>query len=72
MELVVPWKALLNVTEPFYLTDGWRRRPVSVGIDAASYLMQSWSALSEPGDGGSPVRAASLSNFAGLNLSSRS
>ena len=48
MELVVPWKALLKVIEPFYPTAGRGRRPYALESMLRVHLMQNWFALSDP------------------------
>jgi hypothetical protein len=54
MELVVPWRALLKVIEPFYPMAGWPQA-LPVGIDAARAPDAELVRAERPCDGGSPV-----------------
>jgi len=69
MELVVPWKALLKVIEPFYPVAGRGRRPYPLEAMLRVHLMQNWFALSDPAMEEALYEIASLRNFAGLKLS---
>lgn len=69
MELVVPWKALLKVIEPFYPVAGRGRRPYLLESMLRVHLMQNWFALSDPAMEEALYEIVSLRNFAGLNLS---
>jgi hypothetical protein len=69
MELVVPWKALLKVIEPFYPVAGRGRRPYPLDSMLRVHLMQNWFALSDPAMEEALYEIASLRNFAGLKLS---
>ncbi len=69
MELVVPWKALLKVIEPFYPTAGRGRRPYPLEAMLRVHLMQNWFALSDPAMEEALYEIASLRTFAGLQLS---
>lgn len=69
MELVVPWKALLKVIEPFYPVAGRGRRPYPLDAMLRVHLMQNWFALSDPAMEEALYEIASLRNFAGLKLS---
>ena len=68
MELVVPWKALLKVIEPFYPVAGRGRRPYPLQSMLRVHLMQNWFALSDPAMEEALYEIASLRNFAGLDL----
>ena len=68
MELVVPWKALLKVIEPFYPVAGRGRRPYPLESMLRVHLMQNWFALSDPAMEEALYEIASLRNFAGLSL----
>jgi transposase, IS5 family len=68
MELVVPWKALLKVIEPFYPVAGRGRRPYPLESMLRVHLMQNWFALSDPAMEEALYEIASLRNFAGLDL----
>ena len=69
MELVVPWKALLKVIEPFYPVAGRGRRPYPLESILRVHLMQNWFALSDPAMEEALYEIASLRHFAGLKLS---
>ena len=68
MELVVPWKALLNLIEPHYPTAGRGRRPYPLESMLRVHLMQNWFALSDPAMEEALYEIASLRTFARLNL----
>ena len=68
MELVVPWKALLKVIEPYYPVAGRGRRPYPLATMLRVHLMQNWFALSDPAMEEALYEIASLRNFAGLSL----
>jgi IS5 family transposase len=68
MELVVPWKALLKVIEPFYPVAGNGRRPYPLATMLRVHLMQNWFALSDPAMEEALYEIASLRIFAGLDL----
>lgn len=69
MELVVPWKALLTVIEPFYPVAGRGRRPYPLESMLRVHLMQNWFALSDPAMEEALYEIASLRSFAALKLS---
>ena len=69
MEVVVPWKALLKVIEPFYPTAGRGRKPYALESMLRVHLMQNWFALSDPAMEEALYEIASLRHFAGLKLS---
>lgn len=69
MELVVPWKVLLKVIEPFYPLAGRGRRPYPLEAMLRVHLMQNWFALSDPAMEEALYEIASLRTFAGLQLS---
>ncbi len=64
MELVVPWKALLKVIEPFYPVAGRGRRPYPLESMLRVHLMQNWFALSDPAMEEALYEIASLRRFA--------
>lgn len=68
MELVVPWKALLKLIEPFYPTAGRGRRPYPLESILRVHLMQNWFALSDPAMEEALYEIASLRTFAHLSL----
>ena len=68
MELVVPWKTLLKVIEPFYPVAGNGRRPYPLSTMLRVHLMQNWFALSDPAMEEALYEIGSLRMFAGLDL----
>ena len=48
MELVVPWKSLLDLIEPLYPVAGNGRRPYPLEKMLRVHLMQNWFGLSDP------------------------
>lgn len=69
MNLVVPWRALLKVVEPFYPVAGRGRRPYPLESMLRVHLMQNWFALSDPAMEEALYEITSLRSFAGLKLS---
>jgi transposase, IS5 family len=55
MELVVPWKALLKVIEPFYPVAGRGRRPYPLEAMLRGAPDAELVCAERPGDGGSTV-----------------
>ena len=68
MELVVPWKALLELIEPLYPVAGRGRRPYPLETMLRVHLMQNWFALSDPAMEEALYEIASLRAFAQLSL----
>ena len=68
MELVVPWKMLLNLIEPHYPMAGRGRRPYALESMLRVHLMQNWFALSDPAMEEALYEIASLRSFAHLSL----
>jgi IS5 family transposase len=68
MELVVPWKALLKLIEPFYPVAGRGRRPYPLESILRVHLMQNWFALSDPAMEEALYEIASLRSFSRLSL----
>ena len=69
MEVVVPWKALLKVIEPFYPVAGRGRRPYPLESMLRVHLMQNWFTLSDPAMEEALYETASMRSFAALKLS---
>lgn len=69
MELVVPWKALIKVIEPFYPVAGRGRRPYPLETMLRVHLMQNWFTLSDPAMEEALYETASMRRFAALKLS---
>src|SRR5438270_11794904 len=72
MELVVPWKALLQLIEPHYPVAGRGRRPYPLRSMLRVHLMQNWFALSDPAMEEALYEIASLRTFARLSLAEAS
>ena len=68
MEMVVPWKALHKLIEPFYPVAGRGRRPYPLESILRVHLMQNWFALSDPAMEEALYEIASLRSFARLSL----
>jgi IS5 family transposase len=64
MELVVPWKVLLEIIEPHYPVAGRGRRPYALESMLRVHLMQNWFALSDPAMEEALYEIASLRSFA--------
>jgi len=69
MELVVPWRALLKLIEPFYPVAGQGRRPYPLEAMLRVHLMQNWFAMSDPAMEEALYDSASMRHFAGFKLS---
>ena len=68
MEVVVPWKVLLQIIEPYYPKAGRGRRPYALESMLRVHLMQNWFALSDPAMEEALYEIASLRSFAHLSL----
>src|SRR5690606_10947358 len=69
MDQVMPWEALLAVTEPYYPKAGRRgRQPMPLATMLRIYFMQQWYALSDPGMEDALYEIESMRRFAGLEL----
>ena len=68
MELVVPWKPLLQVIEPHYPTAGRGRRPYPLESILRVHLTQNWFTYSDPAMEEALYEIASLRAFAHLSL----
>jgi IS5 family transposase len=68
MELVVPWKALLELIEPHYPAAGRGRRPYPLESILRVHLMQNWFTYSDPAMEEALYEIASLRGFARLSL----
>ena len=68
MELVVPWKVLVEIIEPHYPVAGRGRRPYALESMLRVHLMQNWFALSDPAMEEALYEIASLRSFARLSL----
>jgi len=68
MDQVVPWKALLQLLEPFYCTGERGRRPYPLHTMLRVHLMQNWFGLSDPAMEESLYEIASMRVFAKLSL----
>ena len=69
MEQVVPWKALLDLIEPFYPVAGRGRQPYPLESMLRVHLMQNWFALSDPAMEEALYEIAPMRTFARLTLS---
>ncbi len=69
MELVVPWKSLHKLIEPFYPVAGQGRRPYPLDCMLRVHLMQNFFTLSDPAIEEAMYDSASMRHFARLKLS---
>jgi IS5 family transposase len=68
MDVVVPWRDLEALIEPFYLRAGNGRQPVGLGIMLRVYFLQQWFNLSDPGAEDALYESPVLRRFAGVDL----
>jgi IS5 family transposase len=68
MELVVPWKSLLNLIEPVYPIAGGGRHPYPLEKILRVHLMQNWFGLSDPAMEEALYEITPMRVFAGLSL----
>ena len=68
MEVVVPWRELEALIEPFYPKAGNGRRPVGVERMLRIYFLQQWFNLSDPGAEDALYESPVLRRFAGVDL----
>jgi IS5 family transposase len=68
MELVVPWKSLLGLIEPFYPEAGNGRPPYPLATMLRVHLMQNWFGLSDPAMEEALYEITPMRLFAGLSL----
>jgi IS5 family transposase len=68
MELVVPWKPLLKLIEPFYPVAGRGRRPYPLESILRVHLMQNWFTYSDRAMEEALYEIASLRTFGHLSL----
>lgn len=69
MDVVIPWKELSAVIEPFYpKPEGAGRRPIGVERMLRIYFLQHWYQLSDPGAEESLYDSRSFREFVGIDL----
>src|SRR5487761_1595205 len=68
MEVVVPWRELEALIEPFYPKAGNGRQPVGLSIMLRVYFLQQWFNLSDPGAEDALYESPVLRRFAGIDL----
>jgi IS5 family transposase len=70
MEVVVPWKALIGLIEPYYPKTSSKggRPPYPLRIMLRVYLMQQWYDLSDPGMEDALIEVPTMRRFAGIDL----
>ena len=68
MELVVPWKSLLNLIEPLYPIAGNGRHPYPLETMLRVHLMQNWFGLSDPAMEEALYEITPVRTFARLSL----
>jgi IS5 family transposase len=68
MDVVVPWRELEALIEPFYPKAGNGRQPVGLSIMLRVYFLQQWFNLSDPGAEDALYESPVLCRFAGVDL----
>src|ERR1035441_7497919 len=68
MDVVVPWRELEALIEPFYPKAGNGRQPVGLSIMLRVYFLQQWFNLSDPGAEDVLYESPVLRRFAGVDL----
>jgi IS5 family transposase len=68
MEVVVPWRELEALIEPYYPKAGDGRQPVGLSIMLRVYFLQQWFNLSDPGAEDAFYESSVLRRFAGVDL----
>jgi IS5 family transposase len=68
MDVVVPWRELEALIEPYYPRAGNGRQPVGLSIMLRVYFLQQWFNLSDPGAEDALYESAVLRRFAGVDL----
>jgi transposase, IS5 family len=68
MEVVVPWRELEALIEPYYPKAGNGRQPVGLSIMLRVYFLQQWFNLSDPGAEDALYESPVLRRFAGVDL----
>jgi IS5 family transposase len=68
MDVVVPWRELESLIEPFYPKAGNGRQPVGLSIMLRVYFLRQWFNLSDPGAEDALYESPVLRRFAGVDL----
>jgi len=68
MAVVVPWRDLEALIEPYYPKAGNGRQPVGLSIMLRVYFLQQWFSLSDPGAEDALYESPVLRRFAGVDL----
>jgi IS5 family transposase len=70
MQAVVPWKALINLIEPYYPKTGSKggRPPYPLETMLRIHLMQQWYDLSDPAMEDALIEVPTMRRFAGIDL----
>ncbi len=68
MDVVVPWRELEALIEPFYPKAGNGRQPVGLSIMLRVYFLQQWFNLSDPGAEDALYESPVLRRFTGVDL----
>ena len=70
MEAVVPWRALINLIEPFYPKASKKggRPPYPLGTILRIHLLQRWYSLSDPAMEETLIEVPTMRRFAGIEL----
>lgn len=68
MQLVVPWRMIVNIIEPYYSNSKLGRKPMPLMQMLKIYCLQQWFNLSDPGAEEAIYDRLSFQNFLGLDL----
>ena len=70
MEAVVPWKALLDLIEPYYPKTSSKggRPPYPLETMLRIHLLQQWYSLSDPAMEDALIEVGTIRRFAGIDL----
>jgi len=68
MDVMVHWRELKALIEPFYPKTGNGRQPAGLSIMLRVYFLQLWFNLSDPGAEGALYESHVLHRFAGVGL----
>jgi IS5 family transposase len=70
MQAVVPWKALIDLIEPYYPKTGSKggRPPYPLETMLRIHLMQQWYDLSDPAMEDALIEVPTMRRFAGIDL----
>lgn len=68
MQLVVPWRMIVSIIEPYYSNSRFGRKPMPLIQMLKIYCLQQWFNLSDPGAEEAIYDRLSFQNFLGIDL----